>query len=101
MKWMLVFTLLLSSYAWSSAQDEQLDGQLEQMVRENVISPKEAQKAKLRLMTKKKNGTFVSRTPASVTPLNTIEETSPNDLDGAQFKQILDEARKIVPLYKN
>jgi hypothetical protein len=43
-----------------------------------------------------------ARTPASVTPSqNKIEEVHGIDLDGAQFKAIQSEVRKIVPQYRD
>ncbi|HXH30080.1 MAG TPA: hypothetical protein VNJ01_04650 [Bacteriovoracaceae bacterium] len=89
-----------------------VDGMLDQMVKENVISLEEAQKAKLRMKSlspeqwKKINSeakVAASRSPASAMTVssNKIYEVNKIDLDGAQFKQIQDDMKKIMPEYKD
>lgn len=81
------------------------------MVRENVISAEEAEKAKIRMknMTpdqwsaiNKQAAKVAARSPASVTSSqNRIEEVNSIDLDGAQFKAIQNEVKKIMPQYRD
>lgn len=112
MKLILIATLLISfspSYAEVSHSD--VETMLQQMIRENVISAQEAEKVKMRMKAmspdqwsaiNKKANEVASRTPASVTPSNNkIEEVQGIDLDGAQFKAIQNEVKKIVPEYKD
>lgn len=87
-----------------------VENMLDQMVKENVISATEAEKAKIRLKTmspdqwkevNKKAAVIAARMPASVQPsANRIEEVRGIDLDWAQFKEIQNEVKKIMPQYK-
>lgn len=88
----------------------QVESMLEQMVRENVISAYEAEKAKIRLRTmnpqqwaeiNKQSKKVAARSPASVNSVNRVEEVQKINLDGAQFKQIQDDIKKIIPEYRN
>ena len=108
MKLLLALMVFTSFYAYSEVDPSHVESMLDQMVRENVIGQDEANKAKarLRLMNKDqwkqinvKAESMASRMPAStVSTSNTIEEAAKNiDLDGAQFKQIQDDMKKIVP----
>lgn len=110
MKWMLSIMFLLSiTHIKAQVAPEQVEDMLQQMVRENVISATEAEKAKLRMKSlspiqwaqlNHSAAKVAARTPASVTPSgNKIEEVHAIDLDGAQFKAIQNEVRKIVPQY--
>lgn len=112
MKWLMTFTLLTTfAYAQSNVDPVHVETMLQQMVRENVISAEEAEKAKIRMKTmtpdqwsaiNSQAAKVAARSPASVTPSqNKIEEVNGIDLDGAQFKAIQSEARKIVPQYKD
>lgn len=112
MKWLLSFSLLMSILSvQAEVAPEHVESMLQQMVRENVISAEEAQKAKIRLRSmgpdqwsalNKQASTIAARSPASVTPSqNKIEEIHGVDLDGAQFKEIQNEVKKIVPQYKD
>ena len=112
MKWILSFTLLVSfSSLKAEVSHEHVDDMLRQMVRENVISAEEAEKAKIRMRSmssdqwsaiNKQAATIAARSPASVVPSqNRIEEVKGIDLDGAQFKQIQADVKKIVPEYKD
>lgn len=112
MKWLLSFSLLITfSTAEAEVSHEHVDDMLKQMVRENVISAEEAEKARIRMRSmssdqwssiNKQAATIAARSPASVVPSqNRIEEVKGIDLDGAQFKQIQDEMKKIVPQYKD
>ncbi len=106
---LIVFTGL--SNATAEVAPEHVESMLHQMVRENVISATQAEKVKFRMKSispsqwtsvNKKTAEVGSRTPASVTPSgNTIEEVNDIDLDGAQFKAIQSEIRKIVPEYSD
>lgn len=99
------------SLAQAEVSHDHVESMLKQMVRENVISAQEAEKAKLRMksMTPEQwtainaqAAKVAARSPASVTPSNNkIEEVHGIDLDGAQFKAIQSEVRKIVPQYKD
>jgi hypothetical protein len=105
------FLLIFTSSAFSDVDHAQVESMLKQMVRENVISPEEAEKAKIRMKSmtpqqwsaiNKQAGQVAARSPASVTPSqNKIEEVNSIDLDGAQFKAIENEVRKIIPQYKD
>lgn len=112
MKWLITLSLLMSvSVAQAEVDHEHVETMLQQMVRENVISAQEAEKAKLRMKSmtpeqwsaiNNQAAKVAARTPASVTPSqNKIEEVNGIDLDGAQFKAIQSEVRKIVPQYKD
>ncbi|MFP5384956.1 MAG: hypothetical protein ACLGHN_02670 [Bacteriovoracia bacterium] len=111
MRWILSFLFITSVVLPVKAEvsPEHVESMLQQMVRENVISKEEAEKAKMRMKTmspdqwsaiNKEAAKVAARTPASVTPSeNRIEEVKGIDLDGAQFKAIQNEVRKIVPQY--
>lgn len=112
MKWILpVFLLVSMSHVKAEVSPEHVESMLQQMVRENVISALEAEKAKIRMraMTpaqwKEINinaAKVAARSPASVSPsMNKIEEVQGIDLDGAQFKTIQSEVKKIMPQYGN
>ena len=100
-----------SFYAAAEVGPAHVESMLQQMVRENVISAEEAEKAKVRMKNltpeqwsamNAKAQKVASRTPASVTPSNNkIEEVHNVDLDGAQFKAIQNEVRKIAPQYND
>lgn len=92
-----IFVLSISS-AIAEVSKENVETMLNQMVKDEVISGKEAEKARIRLhsMNSKdwKNmnvdaSKLASRAPASV------RETP--DLHSAQFKQIQDDVIKLVP----
>jgi hypothetical protein len=108
MKLLIALLILTSFYAYSEVNPSHVESMLDQMVRENVIGQEEANKAKIKLRSMNKDQwkqinvkaeSIASRTPASeVSTSNTIEEAAKNiDLDGAQFKQIQDDMKKIVP----
>jgi hypothetical protein len=112
MKWILSITILFSvNELRAQVAPEQVEDMLKQMVRENVISATEAEKAKIRMKAlspsqwaqlNQQAAQVAARTPASVTPSqNKIEEVHGIDLDGAQFKAIQSEVRKIVPQYRD
>lgn len=112
MKWYLSLILIFSAtQALADATPEDVESMLKQMVRENVISAEEAEKAKLRMKAMSPDqwkqinaqaARVAARSPASVTPSqNKIEEVQGIDLDGAQFKAIQSEVKKIVPQYQD
>lgn len=111
MKWLLTLVLFSSATLKADVAPEHVESMLQQMVRENVISAEEAEKARIRMKTmspdqwsaiNKKAAVVAARTPASVTPSqNKIEEVHDIDLDGAQFKAIQNEMKKIMPEYKD
>ena len=112
MKWILPALFLVTlSPVKAEVSPEHVESMLQQMVRENVISETEAEKAKIRMkhMTpdqwsaiNKKAAKVAARTPASVAPsMNKIEEVHSIDLDGAQFKAIQNEMKQIIPQYKD
>lgn len=112
MKWFLTLSLVaVVTSVKADVAPEHVETMLQQMVRENVISASDAEKAKLRMkaMTpeqwtalNQQASKVAMRTPASVTPSqNKIEEVHGIDLDGAQFKAIQNEVRKIVPQYQD
>ena len=108
-KLLSICLLAFTATAWGEVNPEHVSDMLDQMVRENVISATEAAKAKYRL--KNMSGDqwsainaqaskIAARSPASVSQ-NKIEEARGLDLDGAQFKQIQNEVRKIAPQYQD
>ena len=99
MKWSLILMLLFSLPCFAEVSRDRVEMILDQMVRENIISPAEAEKAKLRMKNMKPDqwskltteaNTLANRLPASV---GTISK----DLDGAQFQAITNEAKRILP----
>lgn len=112
MKWILpVFLFVTSAHVNAEVSPEHVESMLQQMVRENVISATEAEKAKIRMKSmspdqwsaiNKQAAKVAARSPASVRPSqNKIEEVNSIDLDGAQFKAIQSEIKKIVPAYRD
>jgi len=111
MKYVFLFCLALSFNAFAEVAPERVGEMLEQMVRENVISRDEANKAIGRLKNispdewsaiNKKAEAAAKRYPASNTvSYNKIEEVKALDLDGEQFKTIQNDLRKIVPQYQD
>lgn len=101
---MLLFLSLSAIHAEVSR--EHVEDMLKQMVRENVISADEAEKAKIKMqamspdqwakINSKADG-IASRMPASTPSGNKIEEVQNIDLNGAQFKQIQEDMKKIMP----
>jgi uncharacterized protein YhdP len=97
--------------AFAEVSPEHVESMLAQMVRENVISAPEAEKARLRMKNlsadqwkdiNKKAADVAARSPASLTPSeNKIEEVHSVDLDGKQFKEIQNEMKKIVPEFRD
>lgn len=112
MKWIAAFTIALSmTTAFAEISHERVEVMLDQMVKENVISALEAEKAKIRMKSmspdqwtslNKEATKVAARTPASENPPseNKIEEIHKVDLDGAQFKAIQSEVKKILPQFK-
>ena len=110
MKFLLsTFILLFASATIAEVSPEHVSQMLDQMVKENTISPEEAEKAKIRMrsmnqeqwtaINQKATSIAATRGPASVSG-NKIKEVHNIDLDGAQFKQIQDDIKKIVPEYR-
>lgn len=108
----ILFVLTFSSFLRAEVSPAHVASMLQQMVRENVISAEEAEKARIRMLAMNKEQwkaindqaqkVAVARGPASLQPSeNKIEEVHNIDLDGAQFKQIQDDIKKIVPEYQN
>lgn len=99
MKWSLILFVLFSLPSFAEVSRDRVGTILDQMVRENIISPAEAEKAKLRMKNMNTDQwsqltteatTVANRLPASVGTLS-------NDLDGAQFQAITNEAKRIMP----
>ena len=104
----LLFTFFLSASAVAEVTPTHVEEMLSQMVRENVISAEEAGKAlaKLKNMNSEQWSKIneqakiaATRSPASalVPSENKITEVNTIDLDGAQFKQIEADMKKILP----
>lgn len=102
MKWnTLIFLSLFTTIAFAEVSQSDVTSMLDKMVRDGTISASEAEKAKIKM--KSMNGTqwsalnstaekvAVSRRPAS------IPEAKSSDLDKAQFNQIEDDIKKIMP----
>lgn len=112
MKYIFFFCLTLSLNTFAEVAPERVGEMLEQMVRENVISRDEANKAIGRLKNispdewsaiNKTAEAHAQRYPASSAKVsnNKIEEVKGLDLDGEQFKTIQNDLRKIVPQYQD
>jgi hypothetical protein len=112
MKWMISILVLASFTANAEVSPEHVESMLQQMVRENVISASEAEKAKFRMKSlspeqwseiNKNAAKVATRMPASamMPSNNKIEEVNSIDLDGAQFKAIQSEVKKIIPEYRD
>jgi hypothetical protein len=110
-KFLSVLLVTVAATAAAEVSPEHVESMLQQMVRENVISPTAAEKARLRMKSlsseqwseiNKKAAAVAARSPASLTPSqNKIEEVHSVDLDGKQFKEIQNEMRKIVPEFRD
>ncbi len=111
MKRIMVLSLLLSLNLQAQVSPEHVSQMIDQMVRENVISREEAEKAKGRMKALSKDqwnqinaqaSSIAARSPASVEMSeNKIEEVNKIDLDSAQFKQIQSDMSKIVPQHND
>lgn len=108
MKFTILSLLFVFSFsALAEVSHSEVESMLNQMVKENVISATEAEKAKIKLKHispdewKQINNTaqdVAARSPASVMPSsNNITEVHKIDLDGEQFKQIQEDIKRIVP----
>lgn len=106
MKWVCFgFFLLGTLNVKAQVGREQVEDMLQQMIKENVISEVEGEKAKIRLRTmnagqwrelNRKADKIAARSPSSIT-LNEAQKDHIIDLDGAQFRQIQHEMKKIIP----
>jgi hypothetical protein len=112
-KWLLTLSVsffVMIPMAQAEVSPEQVESMLQQMVTENVISAEEAEKAKVKMkamkpdqwaqINKQAATVAAARGPASVPSSNSISEVKNIDLDGAQFKQIQDDIKKIIPEFK-
>lgn len=99
MKWSIFLCMLFSLPSFAEVSRDRIETILNQMVKENIISPAEAEKAKIRMRNMKSDDwaeltseatEVANRLPASV---GTISK----DLDGAQFQAIKNEAKRIMP----
>lgn len=108
MKYFIVMLFSLSAFA--EVSQEHVTSMLDQMVKENVISQEEAEKAKFKMKNMSPSqweqinqtaASVAARAPASVSPSsNNIQEVNKIDLDGAQFKQIQEDIKKIMPEHR-
>ncbi len=109
-----IFSLvcLVSLSAWSEVSKDNVDDMIKQMVADKVISSEEGERARAKLKTMNsdqwqainaKAMTQAARYPASASTSSTnkIEEVGAIDLDGAQFKQIQNDLKMIVPSSKD
>jgi hypothetical protein len=112
MKWLFSICLIFSfSHLKAEVGPGHIDHMLDQMVRDNVISATEAEKAKVRMKITSPEQwkainhqatAIASRSPASFSPShNKIQEVHGIDLDGAQFKTIQNELKRIAPHYRD
>jgi ribosomal protein S24E len=113
MKWIILSGLLVFAKSIKAeVSHTHVSQMLDQMVRENVISQVEADKARARMKSmspeqwgqiNSKAAAIAARSPASANEVsnNKIEEVHKIDLDGAQFKQIQEDMGKIVPRYQD
>jgi hypothetical protein len=107
-KFLSIILLGSSLYSYADVSAQHVDDMLKQMVTEKVISADEAERARVRLKSlspeqwsqiKAAGEQAAARSPASVTVAseNKIQEVQGVDLDGAQFKTIQNDLRKIIP----
>ena len=107
-KWLLsIFVFVGATSVSAEVTPGHVESMLDQMVRENVISKQEAEKARGRMKSltpkqwseiNKQSAIMAERSPASVTQSNNkIEEVNNIDLDGAQFNAIESEMKRIIP----
>jgi hypothetical protein len=99
----LLLMMLLVTSAWADVSKDEVTQMLEQMVKENAISAHEAQKARIRLQNLSPEEwsqmnvhakSLATRGPASI---GASTDSTKNDLDGAQLKQIEEDIKKFVP----
>lgn len=95
MKWFLILMLFFSLSAFAEVSKDRIETILDQMVKENIISPAEAEKAKLRMKTMKPDQW--SKLTSEATSLANRLPASVDDLDGAQLQTITNEAKRILP----
>jgi len=105
----LFLSLLIGEKSFAQASQEQVEQMLSQMVKENVISAQEAEKAKIKMNSMNSQewsslnqkasdiASSSSRAPASVDGVQAIKQFKSKDLDKAQFKQIEDDIKKMSP----
>jgi len=109
MKFILV--LFFCHFAFANVSQNEVSQMLDHMVKENIISAEEARKASIKMQglsaeqwaqINKTANEVAKRSPASVTPVdNHPKSIHQIDLDGAQFKQIQNDLKKIVPESKD
>ena len=104
-----LFGLILMSFSLpllAEVSHSEVQKMLDQMVKENVISATEAEKAKIKMQNispsqwsdiNKQANEVAARSPASVPSSNNIKEVNNIDLDGEQFKQIQKDIERIIP----
>lgn len=108
MKLLFSLILLVSLQVKAEVSPEHVNTMIDQMVKNNVISPEEAEKAKIKMKSmsseqwtqiNEKAATIAARSPASVETAssNKIEEVHGIDLEGKQFQQIQNDMKKFVP----
>lgn len=100
MKFFIALTIIFSA-SYVHAETQSVDGVIEKMVKENIISESEAVKLKRKSPWVKYDKAVLkaaSRSPASVTEEShkTIEEVPTKDLEVAQFRAIQHEMRRIL-----
>lgn len=111
MKLFILFCFLSFS-VFAEVSKENVDDMIKQMVADKVISSEEGERARARLLTmngdqwkaiNSKAMAQAARYPASASSSsnNKIEEVGAIDLDGAQFKQIQNDLKMIVPAAKD
>jgi hypothetical protein len=105
----LFFSFFISGQLFAQVSQEQVEQMLGQMVKENVISAQEAEKAKIKMNSMNSQewsslnqkasdmAASSSRAPASVDGVQAIKQFKSRDLDKAQFKQIEDDIKKMSP----
>lgn len=108
MKFLSLIALIITSSAFAEVSTDHVDAMLNQMVKEQVISKVEADKARVRMKAMSKNqwsqvnaqaAQAASRMPASVenTEAPANDDVSAADLDASQFHQIQNDMRVIIP----
>jgi hypothetical protein len=111
MKILFIFSLTcLSFFAQAEVSSSDVSQMLDQMVKDGTISKSEAAKAKIKMngMSSEQWSTLneqaslmaekQGRGPASIKDMSA---SSNGNLDGAQFQQIKDDIKKMVPQYKS
>ena len=99
MKFIALFIVIITATsAFGDVSKENVETMLNQMVKEEVISAKEAEKARIRLHSiNNKQWKMMNSDAHKVAARGPASISESGDLHSAQFKQIQDDVKKLVP----